>query len=144
MNGTKKQSSSEDSVEDPDIDEAIAISPKSIFKRTQMADSKVDEELVAESMDECAMKIFSEYIEHGAEHEINLSSDVKKDLQKVFKAELYYKELAREFSIAGMCIADKFRIFDQATTGIENMLRKDTFARFKRTQEFKDFVKTWK
>ena len=111
-----------------------------------MSELKVDESLVGESMDEWAMNIFCEYIENGSNHEINLSSEVKKDLQKIFKAELYYKdkETAKKYSIAGRCIADKFRIFDVATTEIETMLRKDTFARFKRTQEFKDFVKTWR
>ena len=142
-------------MDDPELDdhETIAMSPKSIFKRshghnhnnTVSEEEKIDEILIGESMDECGMKIFSEYIDNGAVHEINLSSEVKKDLQKIFKAELYYKdkEIAKEYSIAGRCIADKFRIFDTATTEIENMLRKDTFARFKRTQEFKDFVKTW-
>lgn len=137
--------------QDNDDDEEVIDSPKTLFKRTlgdktnSVSDSKIDEVVLCEGMDNMGMNIFCEYIEIGSIHEINLSSSVKKDLHKIFKAQMYYKdkEMAKEFSIAGRCIADKFTVFDVAATQIEHMLRKDTFARFKRTKEFKDFVKTW-
>merc|ERR1711933_197450 len=151
-----KQRSIDSIMEELDVisDTETMDSPKTYFNRKQIAtniivdendDTKNGEVLISEEMDQLSMKIFCQYIQIGAMNEVNISSGVKRDLQKIFKPELYYKDkqIAKQYSISQMCIADKFIIFDIAAEQIENMMRNDTFARFKRTKEFTDFVKTW-
>eukprot|EP01084_Bolivina_argentea_P008620 16134_1 len=71
----------------------------------------------------------------------------KMDIAKISKemdniAMINYKEYIENGSIQ-MNIANKFVIFDVAAEQIKHMMRQDIFARFKRTNEFKNFVKTW-
>lgn len=91
-----------------------------------------------------ANSIIKEFIVHGAEKQINIPGSMREEIEKSIEEWLEEINGEMNLNIAGIILAIAADLFQKSKKEVYELLKKDTYLRFKATNQFKEFVTSMK